>query len=60
MANIRATNFLFDSVALDAPKNDLETLIFSKMQKKEKIKRISPLVGFEPGSSGAKVEHTTI
>ena len=53
MANIRATNFLFDSVALDAPKNDIETLTFSKMQKKQE-KKVCPLQGLNPGPLGQK------
>ena len=39
MDNIGSTTFLFDSVALDAPKNDIETLTFSKMQKKQEKKK---------------------
>ena len=38
MDNIGSTTFVFDSVALDAPKNDIETLTFSKMQKKQEKK----------------------
>ena len=38
MDNICSTIFLFDSVALDAPKNHLETLIFSKIWKKQEKK----------------------
>ena len=56
MDNFWSTNFLLDSVALDAPKNDQETLIFSKMLKKQE-KNMS-LAGFEPGSSGTKVKCT--
>ena len=57
MDNIGSTTFVFDSVALDAPKNDIETLTFSKMQKKQK--ESMPLAGLEPGSSRTKVKCST-
>ena len=53
MDNIGSTTFLFDSVALDAPKNDIETLTFSKMQKKQE-KKVCPLQGLNPGPLGQK------
>ena len=42
MANIWPTNNLLDSVALDAPKNDLETLIFQKCKRNKNKKRVCP------------------